>query len=72
MHQADALIAVLVREMRMRIIGRRRAVGRPAGMRDAGVAVETGVGDLLLQFGYPRQLRARFRPWLMTATPQES
>ena len=45
----------------MRVVRRRRAVGRPAGVGDPGEAAQGGLPDLRVELGDPRDASCAFR-----------
>jgi hypothetical protein len=73
----DAVVddgTALAGEMRMRVLGGRLAVRRPAGVRDADMAVERFGGDRVDQLRDLAEVRSRRMPpsALSTARPAES
>ena len=52
--QGDTGVLFGRRKVRVRIVRGRRAVGRPAGVRNAGETLQAFAGDLGFQFGHAR------------------
>jgi hypothetical protein len=62
-------VARAVAEMRVRVVLRRRAVGGPAGVGDAGVAFQLVGKHLRLQLGHPRCAARALEPARMDRDP---